>query len=218
MNLMINNVLAINIKLSDGVNGSKNGNRNRNHEDQNDSSDDEDILFPSTEHKYNELNNHYCGYLTMLTIADKIELLDLLNNINNDSSSNSNSSIHSNYNPNIEFGSSLSPVHTSSNVLLISENQKKISNSLQLEQSLSSQTKSFTNDMKTNINNLSEKNQINNYNQKKFNQNRIQNHFQSGHQTVHPDLKELIASFDPTLSLDELSQTLERPLSEVKVI
>ena len=201
VNLMINNVLAINIKLADDES------LNENHCDKNISTNIEggDINQFSLERE----NRNRLGHLTMLTIADKDELLELLNTIKNNASSNSNSQSI--------LSSSFSPVQKLSDVQNLNENFKKSSNISSVEQVLTSQKKSISNELNLNKSNISEKMSSidNRYSNNSLN-TRGGGVLQYDRAAIHPDLRELIESFDPTLSIEELSIILELPLSEVK--
>ena len=200
VNLMINNVLAINIKLSDDESFKEN------HGDKN-------VSISNEERDVNPFSieggsTNCSGHLTMLTIADKEELLELLNSIKNNASSDSNS--HS------TSSNSFSIVQRSLDVQNLNENFKKLSNIPPIEQVFKSQKKSVRTELNSNKSNLSEKlsSTENSYGNNSLNsrggggfQNRV---------AIHPDLQELIEAFDPTLPIEELSLILEIPLSEVK--
>ena len=194
VNLMINNVLAINIKLSDDESFKEN------HHDKN-------VSISNEERDVNPLSieggsRNSSGHLTMLTIADKDELLELLNSIKNNASSNSSS--HS------TLSNSFSTVQN------LNENFKKLSNISPIEHAFKSQENNVRTKLNVNKSNLSEKlsSTENSYGNNSLNirgvggfQNRL---------AIHPDLQELIEAFDPTLPIEELSFILEIPLSEVQ--
>ena len=176
---MINSVLAINIRLSgeDTAHGSvtKNGKLRT------DSEMNIGSYAPSR-----SIDN---GYLTLLTIADKDEVLELLGNIDNTT------------NPSYR---GLSPLHIRSD-----SSSRKGS----IENFVPYQKGSNNGNLLNNSNNT---NSINMNSMSSSSSDGPTPLFNPPNRmNIHPDLQELLGSLDPTVSLDELSAFLEQPLAEV---
>jgi hypothetical protein len=196
---MINNSLSINIRLTKAFveNSSQMKSKLTKHEGEYQNQN----IYPTDGDTEN-------GYLTLLTIADKEEMLDLLISLN---SSGSDSGMVTSYPSRGSEGVRRNsygeaPRSSSSKGGLYGGDRSPGPGPAVYDVSATASDNAYS------ANSIA-KNNING----NGNSTNVSPHVRSTYR-MHPDLEDLLSALDPTVSLDELSVALEQPLREVQLI
>lgn len=189
VNLMVNNSLAINVRLSDdddSITSKSHMRSDRNTDSNRDHSHAKESL------RKGGMDN---GNMTLLTIADEEEMIHLFTSMN---ASGSDTGLMS-----CEEGMLAERKRTvSAESARIARGGDPLLASIAVSAIGLGQGTSGGLDLLPNPNNLS-------------NSSSSSSSSSGSPGNIHPDLKELISALDPTLSLEELSVSLEQPLREV---